>query len=115
MPVERLLAHPTLFEGSVIPELRELLDVLSAVKFEFGETSFSVAGIIKGVVILFFALYVCMGLARFVEDMLEGMGNPSPSPRVLLAKISRIILIIVALLAAFLSLSLAPTPFCWFS
>ncbi len=85
----------------LLPELRELLDFLSGIQFHFGETSFSVAGVVKGVVILSFALYVGMGLARFIEDKLEGLSGLSPSLRVLLGKIARIVLIIVAVLAGF--------------
>ena len=46
--------------------------------------------------ILTFALYVGLGLARLLEERLEQVNGLSPSLRVLIGKIARVLLLVVA-------------------
>jgi small-conductance mechanosensitive channel len=80
----------------LLPELRMGFAFLDTIRVEAGELRISVAGILQGVVILTFALYVGLGLARLLEERLEQVNGLSPSLRVLIGKIARVLLLVVA-------------------
>ncbi|MCC5838642.1 MAG: mechanosensitive ion channel [Opitutales bacterium] len=80
----------------LLPELRMGFAFLDTIRVEAGDFRISVAGILQGVVILVFALYVGLGLARLLEEQLEQVNGLSPSLRVLIGKVARILLLVIA-------------------
>lgn len=80
----------------LLPELRMGFAFLDTIRLETGDFRVSVAGLLQGVVILIFALYVGLGLARLLEERLEQVNGLSPSLRVLVGKIARVLLLLIA-------------------
>lgn len=88
----------------LLPEMRAIIEWLDGIRFETGDIRLSVAGIMQGIVVLAFALYIGMGLAKWIEDRLEKVSDLSPSLRVLLGKLARVLLLVIAGVAAIDSL-----------
>jgi len=81
-----------------------LLDVTSAfldsLSMSFGEMRFSVLGLIKGAIALGILFWVFSLLESATKKRIDGLGNITPSAKVLLKKFLRVVLIILAVLVA---------------
>jgi len=81
-----------------------LLDVTSAfldsLSFSFGTMTFSLLGVIKGVIALAILFWLFTLLEKALKKRIDGLGNITPSAKVLLKKFLRIVLIILAVLVA---------------
>lgn len=84
----------------MLPELRQILAWMESIRIGTGEVHLTLASLVQGIVVLVLALYVGMGLARMIEDRLERVSDLSPSLRVLLGKIVRVLLLVIAGVAA---------------
>lgn len=81
-----------------------LLDVttafLDSLSFSFGEMKFSILGLIKGAIAFGILFWLFTLLERALKKRIDGVGNITPSAKVLLKKFLRIVLIILAVLVA---------------
>lgn len=81
-----------------------LLDVTSAfldsLAFSFGETRFSVYGLIKGVIAIAILFWLFSILEGMLKRRIESLTNVTPSAKVLLNKFLRVLLIILGILVA---------------
>jgi len=78
--------------------LDPLKQVLEGASIQFGETTVSAYNIIWGLMILVLFIWVAAFLSRIIEAQLKTMRGITPSARVLLVKVSKIFLIIIAFL-----------------
>ncbi|MCB1556656.1 MAG: mechanosensitive ion channel [Alphaproteobacteria bacterium] len=78
--------------------LDETVAALDAVGMNVGDFRFSALTVIKGLLALFLLLYAALAASGFAERRLRRVTSLTPSSRVLIGKIIRIILIVVALL-----------------
>lgn len=70
---------------------------LDRIKIELGNYTVTAWGILAGITAFVIALWICLGVARLIEQKLERFTNFSPSLRVLIAKTIRIVLIFLAI------------------
>lgn len=77
---------------------------LDGMQFPLGNVTISAWGIIAGVTTLVVLLWLAFGIARFVEGRVKRLRALSPSLQVLLAKIVRTILLLLAVIIAISSM-----------
>lgn len=82
--------------GLLDPTIR----TLDSMGLNLGDVRLSMLGIIKAGLVLVVLLWVAGAVSRLVEHRLESSATLSPSARVLLSKFIKVILIVVAILAA---------------
>ncbi|MGJ3258619.1 MAG: mechanosensitive ion channel family protein [Rhodospirillales bacterium] len=82
--------------GLLDPTIR----TLDSMGLSLGEVRLSVLGIIKAGLVLAVLLWVAGAVSRLIEHRLESSATLSPSARVLLGKFIKVILIVIAILAA---------------
>jgi small-conductance mechanosensitive channel len=80
----------------LLPEARWLLEWLDGISLGTGQIRITVANLIQGIAVLVFSLYIGMGLASWIEKRLEQVNDLSPSLRVLLSKVLRVTLLVIA-------------------
>lgn len=84
----------------LLPETQLALQWLDQIRYETGQIRISAASVLQGIAILAFALYIGMGAAHWIESRLERLSDLSASLRVLLGKSIRIVMLVVAGVAA---------------
>ncbi len=90
-----------LFGLSLVKDGIELLDEL---RFNIGTVSVSAWGILAGIMAFAFTLWISLAVARLLETQIQAIPRFSPSLKVLLAKMIRILFIIIASVVAISSM-----------
>jgi small-conductance mechanosensitive channel len=80
--------------------LDPLTGVLDAVRFSVGSLSISVLAVIKGFLAFVLLIWLALALSRLLEGRLDSLHEINASTRELIKKLSRITLVILALLIA---------------
>jgi len=80
------------------------LEAIQSFQVNIGTHSFSAWGIATGILAFIFTLWLSLGIARIVEVQIQGLRRLSPSLRVLIAKIIRILFIFAAAMIALSSM-----------
>ena len=88
--------------GLLTPTIR----TLESMGFSMGEVRLSVLGVIKAGLVLMVLLWLAGALSRLVEHRLDSSKSLSPSARVLLGKFIKVMLIVIAVLAALESIGI---------
>lgn len=86
--------------------LGPFIGVLDRLKFTIGDNTLSLLGTITGVTSLIFLIWAALFVSSFVETKLKEAPNVTPSARVLLSKVSRIVLVVLAFLFAISSMGI---------
>lgn len=76
--------------------IRESIDILQKVDFTVGAINISAWGILSGLFAFVFTLWLVLAIAGIVETQIQRVPRLSPSLKVLVAKILRIVFIMVA-------------------
>jgi len=79
---------------------------LESMALSLGDIRLSVLGLIKAGLVLMLLLWIAGVISRLVEHRLEASQNMSPSARVLLSKLIRVLLIVIAIIAALESIGI---------
>lgn len=74
--------------------------VLDGFGFDIGKTRISMLSVIQGLILLAVALWLAFATGRFLDRRIQGVDELTPSLRVLLGKITRVSLIVLAALIA---------------
>jgi len=90
-------------------------ELLGAVGFEIGNFRLSLLLIVKMVVFVGVLLWVAIGLGNFIDRRLQGTEDLTPSLRVLIGKVLKIVLIVAATLIGLSGLGIDLTVFAVFS
>lgn len=85
---------------SIFGVLDQTTEALDALALGFGDSRVSVLAVLKGLFAVFILLYLALFVSSFVERRVLRLSSVSRSIQVLLAKIVRISLIVIALLVA---------------
>lgn len=85
---------------------RGSLDAIKSVEFSLGSIQISAWGVTAGILAFTLTLWVSLGLARIIETQIQGQRRLSPSLRVLIVKIIRIVFIIAASMVALSSMGI---------
>lgn len=86
--------------------LDDFLNLLSETTFTFGTTTISILGIITGVTTMVVLIYAALFLSGIIDNKLREAPTVTPSARVLLSKLSRIVLVVLAFLFAISSMGI---------
>ena len=82
------------------------LEAIKSVEFGVGPITISVWDVVAGLLAFALTLWISLGMARLLEKQVQGLRRLSPSLRVLLVKIIRIIFIIAATMIALSSMGI---------
>jgi small-conductance mechanosensitive channel len=82
------------------------LEAMKSVEFNLGSIKVSAWGATAGILAFALTLWISLGLARIIENQIQGQRRLSPSLRVLIVKIIRIVFIIVASMVALSSMGI---------
>ncbi|MGE0232411.1 MAG: mechanosensitive ion channel family protein [Flavobacteriaceae bacterium] len=85
---------------SIVGLLEPTLNALNAIGFSVGQTRYTALSVLKAVVLVTLLLVAASRLGRFGEMALQKTSDLSPSAAVLIAKIVRIVLFVVAVVVA---------------
>ncbi|MCB1474960.1 MAG: mechanosensitive ion channel [Rhodobiaceae bacterium] len=85
---------------SIVGLLNPALDALNAVGFTIGETRYTALSVLKAIFLVTLLLIAASRLGRFSETALKKTSDLSPSAAVLIAKIIRMLLFVIAIVAA---------------
>ncbi|MCC3862298.1 mechanosensitive ion channel family protein [Pseudemcibacter aquimaris] len=88
--------------GLLVP----FIDFLGGTTFTVGGNTLNLLGIITGAISLVVLLWSAVFLSNFIEGKLKEAPNVTPSARVLLSKVSRIVLVVLAFLFAMSSMGI---------
>jgi small-conductance mechanosensitive channel len=72
------------------------IDTLQDLRVTIGTSTISAWGILSGILAFAFTMWACLAVARIIETQLQNVPGLSPSLKVLIAKIVRIVFIVVA-------------------
>jgi len=72
------------------------IDTLQDLRVTIGTSTISAWGILSGILAFAFTMWACLAVARIIETQLQKVPGLSPSLKVLIAKIVRIVFIVVA-------------------
>lgn len=97
--------------GLLDPTLR----ILDDLAIQLGDFRLSLLGVIKGAIALTLLLWLASSASRFLEHRIGAVANLSPSVRVLLGKLARILLVILACVIALESVGIDLTALAVFS
>lgn len=100
---------------SIFGVLDETMSTLDAIGFNIGEFRLSALSVTKGVLGIFILMYGALFLANLADKKLAGVRSLNPSSRVLIAKITRVVLFISALLIGITSAGIDLSLFAVFS
>lgn len=82
------------------------IHTLESMALSLGDIRLSVLGLIKAAIVLMLLLWVAGVVSRLIEHRLEASQTLSPSARVLVSKLIRVLLIIIAIIAALESIGI---------
>lgn len=86
--------------------LGPFINFLSSTTFTFGATTISILGIITGVTTMVVLIYAALFVSGIIETKLRESPTVTPSARVLLSKLSRIVLVVLGFLFAISSMGI---------
>ena len=89
--------------------LKPILNTLESITFSFGEKDFSILLIIQLLIGIFVSIIVAMTLGRFIENRLMKINQLSLNGRVMINKVLRIALYVIAVVIALDTIGLALT------
>lgn len=72
------------------------IDTLQDLRVTIGTSTISAWGILSGILAFAFTMWACLAVARIIENQIQKVPGLSPSLKVLIAKIVRIVFIVVA-------------------
>lgn len=82
------------------------IQTLESMALSLGDIRLSVLGLIKAGLVLMFLLWVAGVVSRLIEHRLEASETLSPSARVLVSKLIRVLLVVIAIIAALESIGI---------
>ncbi|WP_373186229.1 mechanosensitive ion channel family protein [Halopseudomonas sp.] len=85
---------------AILGWLQAFLDLLDSIAFNIGEMRLSLMGFINGILLLTIFIWLSSLLARLVDSRLVYLEGVTPAARVLIGKVLRIILYLVAVVVA---------------
>lgn len=85
---------------AILGWLQAFLDLLSSIAFTIGDLRLSLMGFINGILLLTIFIWLSSLLARLVDSRLVYLEGVTPAARVLIGKVLRIILYLVAVVVA---------------
>ena len=91
---------------NIVGWLDPVMDMMDQTRFSLGEAEISVLGFIVGLLTLLVLVWVGNLLANLMENWLRRVPTVTPSARVLLGKVSRILLVTLAFLIALSSVGI---------
>ncbi len=103
---ERFWAHSAAGVGYLLTGLfglalvEEGIQLLDELRFSMGNFSISAWTILAGIIAFAFTLWISLAIARIAEKQIKTIPRLSPSLKVLMAKIVRILLITIAIITA---------------
>lgn len=100
---------------SIVGLLDKALEILDGFAFVLGTVKISALTVIKGMISLMVLLWLAGVISRLIEQQMRYVNDITPSMRVLLTKISKIVLVTVAILMAIKSLGIDLTALAVFS
>lgn len=100
---------------NIIGLLDVTVEALDAASFTLGTLRVSALTLIKGIFALGFLLWLAIALSHALERRIQSISDLTPSVQVLLTNLSRIVLIIVAIVAAISSVGIDLTAFAVFT
>lgn len=109
---ERFWARSAAFVLYVITGLNAIsystgsLEAIKSLEFQVGSITFSAWGMTAGILAFALTLWISLGIAHFIEKQVQGLRRLSPSLRVLIVKIIRIVFIVAALMVALSSMGI---------
>ncbi len=80
--------------------LQPILNTLESIKFSFGEKDFSILLVVQLLIGIFISIIVAMTLGRFIENRLMKINQLSLNGRVMINKVLRIALYVIAVVIA---------------
>jgi len=83
----------------LVPELGRMVMDLEGFRIQIGALSISAFNILKGVGVLLLALWLGFAVSKFIDARIRRTSGISPSLKVLISKVLRIAILVVALLA----------------
>ena len=100
---------------SIFGVLEQTMTALDAIGFSIGAFRLSALSVAKGIFGIFILLYGALFLANLLDKRIAGSRSLTPSSRVLMSKISRVVLIVTALLIGVTSAGIDLSLFAVFS
>lgn len=100
---------------SIFGVLEQTMATLDAVGFNIGDFRLSALSVTKGVLGIFILLYGALFLANLTDKRLSTVRSLTPSSRVLISKISRVVLVVTAFLIGITSAGIDLSLFAVFS
>ncbi len=85
---------------NILGLLEPMLEFLDQAAVTFGESRISALGVISGILTLVILIWLALFIARVLEQSLEKVTTLTPSAQVLLGKLAKILLIVIAVLMA---------------
>ncbi len=85
---------------AILGWLQAFLDLLNAIAFNIGDLRLSLMGFVNGILVLTIFIWLSSLLARLVDSRLVYLEGVSPAARVLIGKVLRIILYLIAVVVA---------------
>lgn len=86
--------------------LEPTVHTLESMALSLGDIRLSVLGLIKAGIVLMLLLWIAGVVSRIIEHRLEASATLSPSARVLVSKLIRVLLIVIAIIAALESIGI---------
>jgi len=100
---------------AMLGQVDDVVEALDSVAFSLGEFRLSPLKVLEGLVLIVGLLWIASSLGRFFERQINNIDDLAPSLRVLIGKIVKILLIIIALLTALSSIGIDLTALTIFS
>jgi small-conductance mechanosensitive channel len=100
---------------SIFGILDETTTTLDAIGFDFGDWRLSALSVVKGMFIIFILLYGALFVANLLDRKISQTRSLTPSSRVLISKILRVTLVVLALLIGITSAGIDLSLFAVFS
>ncbi|MEM7618245.1 MAG: mechanosensitive ion channel domain-containing protein [Pseudomonadota bacterium] len=95
--------------------LDQTMNTLDAIGFSIGEFRLSALSVLKGMFIIFILLYGALFLSKVVDRKISQTRSLTPSSRVLISKILKVVLVVMALLVGITSAGIDLSLFAVFS
>ncbi len=92
--------------ASILDVADDVAEILDSIGFSIGDLRLSVLSVLKAVVFIGILLWVAFGAGNFLDRRIQSVNELTPSLRVLLGKIMRIALIVLAVMIAMQSLDI---------
>ena len=91
---------------NILGLLDALIGTLNSIAIPFGSARLSLLGIVNGLILFAFLLWMALTLSRLIQNYIRGHSDISPRAQVLLGKVVRFVMIAVAVVIALTSIGL---------